>query len=196
MAIHSCPCESLSNSGGYRTGRARLVEYEEAVTVIRAKRQRRMCVLMLGMLPLFLAAGACVREPEQKAPTVPAAKTSNSSGSENAVSHPGVASSEARLEAPPDGIKVLTDVDVPPRRIEWEAPSFEEKWDVKGYVILDVIVDSEGRVTHVDIVHGLTASIDAGIVEAVRGWKYTPGEKAGKRVEVKMRLSLRYSSVG
>jgi TonB family protein len=54
-------------------------------------------------------------------------------------------------------------------------------YDAETYsVLLEVCVSTEGDVTRVSIVRGQDASVDRDVLEAVRRWKYRPGEVDGQ----------------
>jgi TonB family protein len=56
-------------------------------------------------------------------------------------------------------------------------------YDAEMYsVLLDVCVSTEGDVTRVSIMRGQEASLDRDILEAVRRWRYRPGEVEGTAV--------------
>jgi TonB family protein len=56
-------------------------------------------------------------------------------------------------------------------------------YDAEMYsVLLDVCVSTEGEVTRVAVVRGQEAALDRDIVDAVRRWKYRPGEVDGTAV--------------
>jgi TonB family protein len=56
-------------------------------------------------------------------------------------------------------------------------------YDAETYsVLLDVCVSSEGDVTKASVVRGQEPSLDRDIIEAVRHWKYLPGQSDGKPV--------------
>jgi TonB family protein len=58
-------------------------------------------------------------------------------------------------------------------------------YDAETYsVLLDVCVSTDGDVTKASVVRGQEASLDRDILEAVRHWKYRPGEVDGVRVSM------------
>ena len=68
---------------------------------------------------------------------------------------------------------------------------------IEGEVVLDVVVKSDGTVGDVKVTQSLDAvyGLDESAVRAMKQWKFKPGTKAGKavnvRVEVRMRFTLK-----
>jgi protein TonB len=58
---------------------------------------------------------------------------------------------------------------------------------IEGTVVLDVIVGEDGHVREVQIAQGLGHGLDEAAAAALRGCQFTPGEKDGKPVAVKIR---------
>ena len=53
-------------------------------------------------------------------------------------------------------------------------------YDAETYsILLDVCVSTDGDVTRASVVRGQDASLDRDILEAVRRWRYWPGEVDG-----------------
>ena len=75
---------------------------------------------------------------------------------------------------------------------EFSEPARRTKF--QGVVTLKLVVDEEGRPTHIRIVNPLGCGLDAKAVQAVENWKFTPAEKesqpvsAGIAVEVDFHL--------
>jgi protein TonB len=57
---------------------------------------------------------------------------------------------------------------------------------IEGTVILDVIVDETGRVREVRVVSGLGDGLTEAAVSAIKGCRFSPGEKDGKPVPVRI----------
>jgi protein TonB len=58
---------------------------------------------------------------------------------------------------------------------------------IEGTVVLDVIVGEDGRVRDVSVVSGLAHGLDEAAIAALRDCHFTPGEKDGKPVPVRVR---------
>ncbi|NOZ12021.1 MAG: hypothetical protein GXO69_00060 [Acidobacteria bacterium] len=84
----------------------------------------------------------------------------------------------------------LSEVDTPPKAIVKENPRISAAWRVRGTISLMALVDENGNVIQVKVLHGFSGSGRNGklaerrIVETVKKWKYTPGMKDGVAVKV------------
>jgi protein TonB len=58
---------------------------------------------------------------------------------------------------------------------------------IEGTVVLDVVVGEDGRVVDVKVMEGLPKGLTEAAVAALRGCRFTPGEKDGKPVPVRVR---------
>jgi protein TonB len=58
---------------------------------------------------------------------------------------------------------------------------------VEGTVILDIVVGEDGWVRDVAIVRGLAAGLGEAAVRALKSCRFTPGERGGKPVAVRVR---------
>lgn len=58
---------------------------------------------------------------------------------------------------------------------------------VEGTVVLDLIVDETGAAREIHVVKGLGHGLDEAAVQALRRCKFTPGERGGKPVPVRIR---------
>ena len=58
---------------------------------------------------------------------------------------------------------------------------------IEGTVVLDLIVAEDGHVREVDVVQKLGHGLDEAAIAALRACKFSPGEKDGKPVPVKIR---------
>jgi TonB family protein len=61
---------------------------------------------------------------------------------------------------------------------------------VEGIVILNIVVDREGKVTKVKVVRSLTPDMDRKAVEKVKTWKFNPSRKDGMPVAVEMNVEV------
>ena len=87
-----------------------------------------------------------------------------------------------------------------PQVIKSVAPQYTSeamKQMIEGAVVLDVVVNSDGKVGDVKVQESLDAvyGLDDNAVKAMKQWEFTPGTKDGKpvavRVEVKMAFTLK-----
>ena len=58
---------------------------------------------------------------------------------------------------------------------------------IEGTVVLDLIVGDDGRVREVTVVEGLGHGLDEAAIAALRACRFSPGEKDGKPVAVRVR---------
>lgn len=102
-----------------------------------------------------------------------------------------------------DGIEVASVMDVkngqgsvptlvsglvkPPGLIEKVVPKYPEdarRARLMGKVVLKAIIDESGNVAHVEVVEGLSESLDRAALKAVKKWRYRPATLDGKEVRV------------
>jgi protein TonB len=67
---------------------------------------------------------------------------------------------------------------------------------LEGTVVLGVVVDRSGHVTHIRVLHSLGAGLDEKAIEAVRQWVFNPGLKAGRPVAVEARIEVTFKLEG
>ena len=76
----------------------------------------------------------------------------------------------------------------PPRRIKGEAvayPKEAERYHFLGKVTVDFLVDETGRPQDLRVVESAGEVLNSAVVEAVRGWQFTPARKNGVPVKVR-----------
>ena len=61
------------------------------------------------------------------------------------------------------------------------------KAGVEGTVVLDVVVGEDGRVRDIHVMSGLTHGLSEAAIAALKACRFTPGEKDGKPVPVRIR---------
>jgi protein TonB len=64
---------------------------------------------------------------------------------------------------------------------------------VQGTVILDAIIDENGRVTIRQVLKPLPMGLDQAAVEAVRSWRFKPATLAGRAVKVYFMLTVNFT---
>lgn len=90
--------------------------------------------------------------------------------------------------------KVEGDV-VAPRVVHKVQPQYPEearKEKVTGAVILQAIIDTEGRVTDVEILQSVREDIDAAAGDAIRQWQFEPATLEGEPVAVYYNLTVNF----
>ncbi len=104
-------------------------------------------------------------------------------------------------DAPPsDGpmgpVLQLTGDITPPEKIHYPTPRYTEEGRqarVQGVVILEAVVDTEGNISRVKILKGLSHGLSEQAVETAKEWKFRPAKKAGVPVAVYLNLTIRFS---
>jgi TonB family protein len=94
--------------------------------------------------------------------------------------------------APPpvmEGDLVQIDPSVtPPVRVKGEAapyPRLAEQFRMLGTVTVDFIVDEKGEPQDLHVVESASEILDQAVVQAIRGWRFTPARKNGVAVKVR-----------
>ncbi len=73
-----------------------------------------------------------------------------------------------------------------------EYPADAKEQGIEGRLILQFIVERDGRPTSVGVLKGLFPSCDSSAVRAVRETTFVPGTQEGRPVRVRMRLPVRF----
>lgn len=105
--------------------------------------------------------------------------------------------------APPTGTPIPADLNplraggdvVPPTLVQRVDPTWTPQaiaHGVSGTVVLDVIVDRDGRVRWADVVEPLPYGLDQAALDAVKQWQFRAGTQSGKPVDVIFRLNVRF----
>ena len=87
----------------------------------------------------------------------------------------------------------ITDDITPPRLSEVANPYYTpeaRKKKIEGTVTLAIVVNQKGDVTDAKVVKGLGYGLDENAIVAVKEWKYTPTEKDGEPIAVKMEVTI------
>jgi protein TonB len=85
-----------------------------------------------------------------------------------------------------------------PRRIAGDAPVYPDlarRARVEGVVILEVLIDEDGRIDRLKVLRS-EPLLDAAALDAVRSWRYTPTLLNGVPVPVLGTVSVRFSLQG
>ncbi len=81
----------------------------------------------------------------------------------------------------------------PPRAIYSPEPEFSEearKAKYQGTCVLGLVVDATGRPTNIRVVNSLGMGLDEKAIEAVRSWRFEPGQKDGHAVAVEIAIEV------
>ena len=79
------------------------------------------------------------------------------------------------------------------KRVEPTYPDDERAAGITGMVILEVLLDTQGRVKQAAILRHVTPSIDAAALSAVQQWVYQPTLLNGAPVEVVFTVTVNFS---
>lgn len=89
----------------------------------------------------------------------------------------------------------LSDLDRVPQVVSQPAPNFppnlRDGLD-EGVVVVNFIVDAEGRVREPRVVSSTAQEFERTAVEGVQRWKFNPGMKGGRKVATMMEVPLRF----
>jgi protein TonB len=80
----------------------------------------------------------------------------------------------------------VTTMPLPQGRCEGQYTEDARRAAIEGTVILDVVISETGRVRDVHVVSGLPHGLTEAAIAAVKGCRYSPGEKDGKPVPVRI----------
>jgi len=89
--------------------------------------------------------------------------------------------------APPVPAYEVTTMPLPQGRCAGRYTDEAKAAGIEGTVVLDLIVGENGRVREVSVVSGLDHGLSAAAVTAIKECRFSPGEKDGKAVPVRIR---------
>jgi TonB family protein len=94
---------------------------------------------------------------------------------------------------PPQGTRLRISADAAARRrlrdVAPEYPPLAKQARVEGVVRLDILIDKQGRVSHIKVISGHPLLVPSAI-EAVKQWQYSPTLLNGQPVEVSTEVSV------
>lgn len=96
------------------------------------------------------------------------------------------------------GNAVMTEdlVDIPPRpksRSAFRYPPAAKKKGIKGYVVLSVLVDTDGSVKQVQVLESNPSGVfDDAALQGVRSWQFEPAKYKGDNVRVWAKQKIRF----
>ena len=95
----------------------------------------------------------------------------------------------------PEGpIRVGGDVSAP-EKVTAPDPQYPEAARtarIEGTVVIEAVIDKNGNVDRVRVVKGLPMGLDQAAADAVKRWKFKPGMRAGKPVDVIYNLTVHF----
>ena len=76
--------------------------------------------------------------------------------------------------------------------VEPEFSSQSKEAFIEGVVKISTIVTAEGRPSESSVTHGLNAEEDKTALEALKQWRFQPGTKDGKPVNVRVTIEIAF----
>jgi protein TonB len=87
-------------------------------------------------------------------------------------------------------------VDVPPKPISrgaFKYPPAAKKNGIKGYVVLSVLVETDGSVNQVQVLESNPSGVfDASALQGIRSWQFEPAKYKGEVVKVWAKQKIRF----
>lgn len=72
-------------------------------------------------------------------------------------------------------------------------PSTAKNRKLEGFALAEFIVDENGNVINVEIKQSSDPIFDKPTIDAIRRWKFSPGEKDGRKVKTRTRVKIPYT---
>ena len=95
-----------------------------------------------------------------------------------------------------DVVMTIQTVDLPPRPVQRSAASYPKRArrnGIEGEVTLSMLIDLRGTVLDVVVIDSEPPRVfDQSAIEAVKTWRFQPGEYEGKPVSVRVSQTLRF----
>lgn len=86
--------------------------------------------------------------------------------------------------------------DKPPQvltRLDPYYPPSARRTGTEGQVLVRVLVDENGRVENADVIRSEPAGVfDAAALKAIRGWRFSPAQRAGQPVAVRIDIPISF----
>lgn len=79
------------------------------------------------------------------------------------------------------------------KEVKPEYPPLAKTAGIQGTVTLDCIVLSDGRVGDIRVTQNLSPDLDREALNALRQWRFSPGERQGKPVPVQISVTLSFT---
>lgn len=98
------------------------------------------------------------------------------------------------IEAATRALFVKGDI-VPPRKMTYAPPKYTEearKERLQGLVILQAVIDEQGRVGEIEVLKGLPLGLTETAIEALRQWTFEPATLEGEPVAVYYNLTFNF----
>ena len=95
----------------------------------------------------------------------------------------------ATVYRPGDGVTAPVVV----REVKPQYTAEARKAGIQGVVMLDCVVETDGRVGDVTVTKSLDEGLDQSAVKAARQWRFEPGKRDGKAVRVRITLEMTFT---
>jgi len=108
---------------------------------------------------------------------------------------PGKGTGDGPEDAPSGPIR-LTAAMTPPMAIYKVQPRYTEtarRANVQGVVVVEAVIDEQGRVTDVRVLRGLPMGLDRAAIEAIQQWKFSPAMMQERPVKVYFTLTANFT---
>jgi TonB family protein len=82
-----------------------------------------------------------------------------------------------------------------PKLVHYVEPEFSansKEAFVEGVVKVSAVVTTEGTASNCEIIHGLNSQEDSTAIKAVKLWRFQPGTKDGKPVNVRVTVEIEF----
>ncbi len=100
----------------------------------------------------------------------------------------------SRVPLPETALQVGGDV-IRPKRIFAPQPQYGEwarKSRIQGEVVVEAIIDKQGRITNVRVLKGLPLCLSEQAILAIRQWKFEPATLNGKPIDVYYNMTVNF----
>ena len=105
--------------------------------------------------------------------------------------------SPARAQGDPQIYKPGNGVTAPKllKEVKAEYPPEAMKAGVAGIVKMECVVQTDGTPSDIRVVAPLDPTVDAAAIQALKGWKFSPGQKDGQAVPVLVQVEMSFTTV-
>ena len=104
--------------------------------------------------------------------------------------------SPARAQGDPQIYKPGNGVTAPKllKEVKAEYPPEAMKAGVAGIVKMECVVQTDGTPSDIRVVAPLDPTVDAAAIQALKGWKFSPGQKDGQAVPVLVQVEMSFTT--
>ena len=105
--------------------------------------------------------------------------------------------SPARAQGDPQIYKPGNGVTAPKllKEVKAEYPPEAMKAGIAGIVKMECVVQTDGTPSDIRVVAPLDSTVDAAAIQALKGWKFSPGQKDGQAVPVLVQVEMSFTTV-